>query len=123
MSVRAPWSPRRVLLVTWALLSALSAVWALATPIAASPDEPAHIIRAASVVRGQLVGTPSPKGHVVNVPRYIADTQSETCFAFHPTVTADCSHLADRDPGATTTATTTAGLYNPLYYYAVGSHL
>lgn len=120
MSLRAPWSPRRVLLVTWALLSALSAVWALATPIAASPDEPAHIIRAASVVRGQLVGTPSPEGHVVSVPRYIADTQSETCFAFHPAVTADCSHLADRDPGATTTATTTAGLYNPLYYYAVG---
>jgi hypothetical protein len=120
VSLRAPWSPRRVFLLTWALLSALSAVWALATPIAASPDEPAHIIRAASVVRGQLVGTPSPKGHVVNVPRYIADTQSETCFAFHPTVTADCSHLSDRDPGATTTATTTAGLYNPLYYYAVG---
>lgn len=106
--------------MTWALLSALSAVWALATPIAASPDEPAHIIRAASVVRGQLVGTPSPKGHIVSVPRYIADTQSETCFAFHPTKTAACARTADRDPGATTTATTTAGLYNPLYYFAVG---
>ncbi|MFP3464437.1 DUF2142 domain-containing protein [Leifsonia sp. SIMBA_070] len=119
-AVRATWTPGRVFLVVWALLSALSAVWALATPISGSPDEPAHIVRAASVVRGQLVGTPSADGHVVTVPRYIADTQRETCFAFHPEVTANCPQADPRDPGALTTGTTTAGLYNPLYYYAVG---
>ncbi len=117
---RAPWSTTRVFLVFWALLSALSAVWALATPVSGSPDEPAHIVRAASVVRGELVGTPSRDGHVVTVPRYIADTQRETCFAFHPRVTANCPFHDDRDPAGLTTGTTTAGLYNPLYYYAVG---
>src|SRR3954469_22302855 len=118
-ATRAPWSPARAFLVVWALLSALSAVWALATPISGAPAEAAHIVRAASVVRGQLVGTPSPDGHVVTVPRYIADTQRETCFAFHPRVTANCPGDDQRDPGAPTTGTTTAGLYNPLYYYAV----
>lgn len=115
--LRYPWL---AMVMAWALLSALSAVWALATPIAASPDEPAHIVRAASVARGEIVGTPSPEGHVVTVPSYIAMTQSETCFAFHPLVTANCPVAASSDPGALTTATTTAGLYNPLYYALVG---
>ncbi|MDR6973257.1 DUF2142 domain-containing protein [Leifsonia shinshuensis] len=119
-AVRTPWPASRVFSVVWALLSALSAVWALATPISGSPDEPAHIVRAASVVRGELVGTPSADGHVVTVPRYIADTQRETCFAFHPRVTANCPVADHGDPGALTSGTTTAGLYNPLYYYAVG---
>jgi hypothetical protein len=74
------------------------------------------------------VGTPSPLGHVVTVPDYIARTAHETCFAFHPTVTADCVTRgpdatpvqAPRDTGALTTAPTTAGLYNPLYYLVVG---
>ncbi|GAA4153304.1 DUF2142 domain-containing protein [Leifsonia shinshuensis] len=115
--LRFPW---RATFVVWALLSALSAVWALATPIGASPDEPAHIVRAASVARGQIVGTPSPDGHVVTVPEYIALTQKDTCFAFKPDVTANCPVAAPAAPGALTTATTTAGLYNPLYYAAVG---
>lgn len=117
---RPQWSPVRVLLVVWALLSALSAVWALATPISGSPDEPAHIVHAAAVVRGELVGTASPDGHLVTVPRYIADTQRETCFAFHPLVTADCPADAGGDPAASDTGSTTAGLYNPLYYALVG---
>lgn len=112
--------PWRAVLVVWALLSALSAVWALATPISASPDEPAHIVRAASVARGQIVGTPSPDGHIVTVPGYIAMTQKETCFAFQPLVTANCPVTESPDPGALTTSTTTAGLYNPMYYGLVG---
>src|SRR5690242_13260238 len=116
----------RPLLVVWALLSALCACWALATPIAGSPDEPAHLIRAASVVRGEWVGTPSPAGHVVTVPHYIAQTARMTCVAFHYERTADCvTHGPDAappltDPAALTTAPTTAGLYNPLYYVIVG---
>lgn len=110
----------RAALAAWALLSALSAVWALATPISASPDEPAHIVRAASVARGEFVGRPSPDGHVVVVPEYIAQTQRATCFAFHPKVTGNCPVAVPADPGALTTSTTTAGLYNPLYYMLVG---
>src|SRR3954470_20131928 len=119
-ATRAPWSPARAFFVVWALLSALSAVWALATPISGSPDEPAHIVRAASVVRGELVGTPSPDGHVVTVPRYIADTQRATCFAFLPRVTANCPGQDVDNRGAAIISTTAPGLYNPLYYYVVG---
>ncbi len=114
---RSPW---RVFLVVWVLLSALSAVWALATPIGASPDEPAHIVRAASVVRGELIGTPSKEGNQVLVPAYIAQTQHETCFAYHPERVGTCHLPPLAHPYATTWSHTTAGLYNPLYYAAVG---
>ncbi|WP_285117426.1 DUF2142 domain-containing protein [Leifsonia sp. fls2-241-R2A-40a] len=116
----------RPLLVVWALLSALCACWSFATPISASPDEPAHIIRAASVVRGELIGTPSRDGHIVTVPAYIARTGQDTCFAFNQGVTADCTTRGPAstpplaDPDALTQAPTTAGLYNPIYYAVVG---
>ena len=110
----------RPFLIIWALLSLMTALWSLATPIGAAPDEPAHFIKAASVARGQWIGEQSPIGSVVRVPAYVAFTQSVTCFAFHDEVTADCSPRETGDPGATTTAATTAGLYNPVYYALVG---
>ncbi|SDH18881.1 Predicted membrane protein [Leifsonia sp. 98AMF] len=112
--------PVRAFLVSWALLSLLCICWSFATPISGSPDEPAHIVRAASVVRGEWVGTPSPVGNVVTVPAYIARSQAVTCFAFHPAVDADCGIQEPADPDADTRSTTSAGLYNPLYYLAVG---
>ena len=112
-----PWG---VFAAAWLLFSLLAASWSLATPIAASPDEPAHIVKAASVVRGQLVGEASFLGHVVQVPRYIASTQSETCFAFKPEVTADCAVPLPGPGGEIVDGTTTAGLYNPVYYALVG---
>jgi len=110
----------RVFFVAWALLAALSGAWAIATPIGAAPDEPAHLIKAASVVRGQFVGEPGAKGQVVRVPQYIAFTQNQTCYAFKPDVSADCMTDAPGDPAAMTEASTTAGLYNPVYYVLVG---
>ena len=112
--------PLRAFLVAWALLSALCLCWSFATPISGSPDEPAHIVRAASVVRGEWIGTPSAEGNIVTVPAYIARSQAVTCFAFHPAVDADCGIAEAADPWADTRSTTTAGLYNPLYYLAVG---
>jgi hypothetical protein len=111
----------RPFLTVWALLAMLSVAWAFATPISASPDEPAHLVRAASVVRGEWVGTPSPDGHLVTVPGYVARTQQLTCFAFHPELTAACpvDSTAPRDDDVATAATT-AGLYNPVFYLAVG---
>lgn len=110
----------RAFLVVWVLLSALCASWAIATPIGASPDEPAHIVKAASVARGQFIGTPSADGHRVTVPEYVARTQHETCFAFHQERTAACGLAPLADPGALTESFTTAGLYNPVYYLLVG---
>lgn len=110
----------RVFTVAWVLFSLIAIVWSLATPVSAAPDEPAHIVKAASVVRGQFVGEPSTFGHVVQVPRYIASTQSETCFAFHPQVPASCAQPLPGDPGEVVDSTTSAGLYNPAYYALVG---
>ncbi len=35
----------------------LIAVWGLATPLGAAPDEPTQFVKAAAVARGQLVGS------------------------------------------------------------------
>lgn len=115
-----PALPVRAFLVSWALLTALCLCWGFATPISGSPDEPAHIVRAASVVRGEWVGPASSTGNIVTVPAYIARTQAVTCFAFNPAVDADCGIAEPADPDADVRSTTTAGLYNPLYYLAVG---
>src|SRR5690348_18225078 len=85
-----PAFPVRAFLVSWALLTALCLCWGFATPISGSPDEPAHIVRAASVVRGEWVGPASSTGNIVTVPAYIARSQAVTCFAFNPAVDADC---------------------------------
>lgn len=105
------------LVLSWFLLTSLSSLWSLATPLGAAPDEPAHLIRAASVVRGQVIVDPSQP---VLVPRYIADTAAQTCFAFESDVTADCGDELTGDPLQLVEAPTSAIRYNPLYYAAVG---
>lgn len=97
----------------------LSIVWAVATPIGAGPDEPAHIIKAGAVVRGQLIGTGIGGGRVV-VPAHLVATQARTCFAFQADVTGDCADAVDHGSALAATGNTTAGLYNPLYYAVVG---
>lgn len=104
----------------WASLFALMGLWAIATPIGAAPDEPAHLIKAASVVRGEFIGERGSAGEVVDVPNYIAYTHAQTCYAFEENVTADCIPEVPGDPETTVEASTTAGLYNPLYYLFVG---
>ena len=44
----------------WLLFAGLGALWALATPIGASPDAPSQVARAVSVVRGQWLGPAVP---------------------------------------------------------------
>jgi len=110
----------RAFLISWALLTALCLCWGFATPISGSPDEPAHIVRAASVVRGEWIGPASSTGNIVTVPAYIARSQAVTCFAFNPAVDADCGVAEPADPDADVRSTTSAGLYNPVYYLAVG---
>ena len=112
--------PWLIFIGAWALLSILSGLWALSTPIGAAPDEPAHIIKAASVVRGQFVGEPSTQGSIVQVPLYIAYTQAQTCYAFVADQSAACSPEVPGDGGQILDSTTSAGLYNPVYYLLVG---
>nr|BFD91776.1 hypothetical protein KitaXyl93_31360 [Kitasatospora sp. Xyl93] len=125
-------TPRRLWAVAFAILFALSASWSLATPIGGSPDEPAHLIRAGAVARGQVNGEeimiPHTVGGIkgywaesgVELPRIyedVADTHS--CYAFKPWQSADCAPSLKQRSG-TTEVTTSAGRYHPAYYFAVG---
>jgi hypothetical protein len=108
-------------LITWAIASTIAALWAIATPIAASPDEPAHVVRAASVVRGDVLLTGRSAGEDrVLVPAAVADTQLLTCTAFAPGRPASCQSGVRRNPPGLAEADTSAGRYNPLYYGLVG---
>ena len=99
--------------------------WALANPLTAAPDEPAHATKAAAVVRGELVGAVyNPEhpgwGHVT-VPAVVAfTTQMPNCFAFKPNVPASCLPHFPQDVTAPTQAVSTASAYNPTYYAFVG---
>lgn len=117
-----PARPRAWLLflASWAIFTALAALWSLATPIGASPDEPAHLVKAAAVVRGQILTPENEFGSVVEVPRYVAGAHARTCTAFNDLITADCAKPLDGDPAELVESTTTAGRYNPLYYALVG---
>lgn len=115
-------SGRRILLLSFLLIGALSTLWALASPLMSVPDEPAHTIKAAAVARGDLLGVPGAgqgDAATVTVPAYIAAMDAQTCYAFQPAVTADCAPPVGEDT-TPVTATTTAGNYNPLYYFVAG---
>ncbi|MFH9351718.1 DUF2142 domain-containing protein [Kitasatospora sp. NPDC017646] len=125
-------SPRRLWLAAFALLFALSASWSLASPTGASPDEYAHLIRAAAVARGQVDGKEVMVPHVVGyIKAEFAETGVELppiyqdlktvneCYVFHPEKAADCAPALHEKPG-TTLVTTAAGRYHPAYYFAVG---
>jgi len=106
---------------SWAILMLLVSAWSVANPLMASPDEPAHVIKAASVVRGQLVGPDGHGGSEVRVPYFYKLTASyPTCYAFRPKQTGVCQTHAQRPLEAEVLAVTPAGRYNPLYYAIVG---
>lgn len=95
--------------------------WAVSMPIGAGPDEPAHLLKAASVVRGEFIGTPTDAPAVtrVQVPAALADSSAWACFAFHPSESAACQGDVGEKAGLAY-AETSAGIYNPGYYLFVG---
>lgn len=109
--------PRRSLTLAVLLVSLLSGAWALVSPLGSVPDEPAHVIYAAAVVRGQ-VGS-GANGRVVDVPAAVAGVSVTTCPAFRPFVTADCIPPIPTGHGSARTESG-AGRYPPLYYALVG---
>lgn len=108
------WSSLQLAVLLGALLSA---AWAVTTPLGAVPDEPAHVIYAAGVVRGE-VGS-GPAGRTVRVPAAVAVSATTTCPAFRPTVTASCIPPVDA-PDVLVATETSAAHYPPLYYALVG---
>lgn len=125
---RAWWRTFAVAYVVWALLAG---TWAVASPLFSVPDEPAHVMRAASVVSGQLLGDRrdfSSEGppevraimHIVDVPAGLAGIGGyHNCFA-PAKGTADCADPLPAQAG-TAEAATTAGAYQPLFYALVGA--
>ncbi|HSO92128.1 MAG TPA: DUF2142 domain-containing protein [Arthrobacter sp.] len=109
------------LIVSCLLLFLVSAAWAISTPLGASPDEPAHIIKAASVARGQFIGeiTEAPAVTRVEIPSGLAAAAKWPCFAFDGAKEADCIPQVTNGTDLVS-ATTSAGLYNPTYYAIVG---
>lgn len=107
----------------FALVASMMTLWALASPLMAVPDEPAHAVRAAAVARGQITAPPSetvPWQLEVQVPRYIADTSAMPCFAFDPAASAGCQVPLAGDPDEIVAAATSAGINSPVYYALVG---
>lgn len=114
-------SPRLVFWLSWGLLTALSGVWAVANPMAAAPDEPAHIVRAAALVRGAELVPAETGVWTADVPRIYGLTHAMPgCYAFRKAEPASCLEVDWGDVAALEPATTSAGNYNPLYYAVVG---
>ena len=133
--------------ISFGLLTVLGSLWALATPIYGAPDEPSHLLRAASVVRGEVIGDERQgdppqchrpgvdcaywKGHYhyVRVPAGLVTEGREVplrdprfhtpCYAFRPEVPANCLG-AFPNKGGLRTAPTNVGLDPPAYYAVAG---
>ena len=103
---------------------ALMFAWSLAVPPYSAPDEPSHVIRAVSVVRGQLVGRTaygsSNPFMQVYVPQVFSEWYTQTsCYRFKPTVPASCVPKTITS-SRIVSAQTYTGRYPPLYYLIVG---
>ena len=117
-------TPWRVFLTSFTLLFCVMAAWSLATPLFASPDEPSHVVRAVSLVRGELLGQGvngvSDPDTNVRVPQLYAEgAVYAQCYAFKDTVPASCNGPL-RGSSREVTAGTDSGHYPPLYYAFVG---
>lgn len=113
--------PVRHFVLAFLALCALGGSWAVASPLMAVPDEPAHTIHAVGVASGQVLGERTEDGGwtEVVVPEYVAETYDLRCYAFNAAVSAECQSPVSSDD-TSTEATTSAGSYDPLYYAIVG---
>ena len=76
--------------------------WLLAAPPSGGPDEPAHMIRSAALIRGQLDGEPSQTSasrRVYEVPAWVGHADPG-CFAFFPYIPATCTPTTPRPEGS-----------------------
>jgi Predicted membrane protein (DUF2142) len=119
--------------VSFAIFFALSTIWSLSTPPIAGPDETAHIIKSAAVVRGELFGTQFPSVaepfvqttkpsayENVDVPEFFQQIPLFPCFA----VSEQLSPACFQPKGATTNRNVLTETYvarnTPTYYLLPG---
>jgi hypothetical protein len=105
-------------IVSFALFLAVGVAWALASPIYSGPDEPSHVLRAAGIMRGDLLGKPVKGTAFVEVtaPRKLNDPG--LCYIFHQERTADCYELPHASGNAE--LRTYTGRYFPPYGALLG---
>jgi hypothetical protein len=115
------WYLWKTFLPAWLLLFLLSTVWALATPIFASPDENAHAVKAIAQAHGELLAHPRSDSRfpVYDLPADYRYSPGLVCFAFDSRVSASCKVELGASFGSTTFGDWVSS-YNPVYYYAVG---
>jgi hypothetical protein len=111
------------------MMFALGAIWSLSTPPFASPDEPAHAVRAAATWTGDPSGREvqivDPQAGQITIKYYEVESPYDSaieiarCSAFMPTTPAGCGP-AFVPSGETVEESSTAGFYPPLFYAAVG---
>jgi len=113
--------PRRwIFIPAFLLLSVISVLWALASPIFSSPDENAHATKAIGQYRGELIGyeREGVRHPVIDLPPSYAYDPGIVCFVRQPDVPADCGvELGD---AGTDWFSSWVSSYNPVYYYLVG---
>lgn len=116
-------SDGRVWVISFVVMSSLMGSWAIASPLFSSPDEPAHVVKAAGAARGQFLGNRiagQPLLRTFRVPALFAASHAvPACYAFKADVSADCAadFSGSRRPGDVITH---VGNYPPLYYVLVG---
>jgi hypothetical protein len=112
---------RRRWLVSFILFTLLAWTWAFTVPLFSAPDEPAHVVYAAAVTRGQLVQPRERADSVVRVPQVLASSyDTPGCYAFHPEIPAGCARSLTGSRQNVSTGTI-VGRYPPLYYAIVGA--
>lgn len=112
----------RFFATTFAAFFAALTLWSFASPLLSSPDEPAHIVRAAAVVRGQILPDRDSNNLptiMVKVPAYIVPKDG-LCFAGDPNISAECQSSVWPSSTALADLGTSASSNNPIYYLAMG---
>jgi hypothetical protein len=114
------WVRRHVGLVGFVAMFMVLAAWSFAAPYDGTPDENAHVQRAAGIMNGGIA-PPAIKqervtGGMQTVP---AGLLRDNCWKFRPTASAACAEppSADRTP---VRRLVLAAQYNPVYYMLVG---
>ncbi len=109
-------------LATFAALLAIGLTWSLGTARYGGPDEPAHILRAASTARGELVGDPAPTlagGYRFVTVDAALTTGDPSCYRHDAAEPATCA-VAETGITGDRRAATSAATYPPYYYALVG---
>ncbi len=99
-----------------ALLGLLALLWIIGTVPSGGPDEPAHMIRSAALVRGQLDGQPHDEiGRAFDVPAWVGYPDRH-CFSLVGKQPATCATEQPRPVG-------NASLVSSANHYPIWGHL